>query len=888
MTKPLILVDGSSYLYRAFYALPPLINSKGQPTGAIYGVINMLKKLISDFEPDNIAIIFDAKGKSFRHAIYPNYKANRVAMPQELRSQIEPLHEAIKAMGLPILSIENIEADDVIATLTKNAKAKNKRVLISTGDKDMAQLVDRDVNLINTMTNVVLDTDGVYDKFGVKPNQIRDYLALTGDNSDNIPGVPKIGPKTAAKLLQEFGSIKSIVENKEKIAGKVGENLRNNLDQLDLAFKLVTLKSDVELNTTIDQLIQTEPNIEKLSKIYQELEFKRWFSELLDQKKSLKKTYTTIFTKEDLEHYLKKIKHQTTFAFDLETTSLNTIDAEIVGIALATNENDAIYIPIGHDYQNAPAQLTLHYVLEKLKPILENKEIKKLGQNLKYDMEVLLNYQITLQGIAYDSMLESYLLNSTTDRHDLDSLALKYLGLKTVTFNEIAGSGKKQLTFNQINIEEASQYAAEDADVALRLHNKMWQLILDNNLKNLFNTIEIPLITVLAKMEHRGVKIDQQKLQQQSKELAKKTDALQQEAYILAGEEFNLSSPKQLQEILFKKLKLPISKKTPKGQPSTAESVLQNLSLDYPLPKLILEFRSLSKLKSTYTDSLPKQINRKTLRVHTSYNQAVTATGRLSSTNPNLQNIPVRTEEGRKIRQAFVTEPNHLIISADYSQIELRIMAHISQDENLINAFKNNLDIHTSTASELLAIDPANVSKEERRRAKAINFGIIYGISAFGLAKQINCSNSEAQKYIDNYFNRYPKVYEYMQAMKSTAHKNGFVETIFGRRIYVPEINSSNYMRQQAAERAAINAPMQGTAADIIKLAMINIDNAIEKSTLDLNMIMQVHDELVFEVKANELKAAIDLIQNHMVNVTKLSIPLLVDIGYGNNWDEAH
>lgn len=886
-TKPFILIDGSSYLYRAFHALPPLTNSKGQPTGAVYGVINMIRKLLADYDPKYVAVVFDAKGKNFRHDLYPAYKAQRPPMPPDLQVQIEPLHELIKLMGLPLLIIEGVEADDVIGALAVRAEQQGMDVLISTGDKDMAQVVSENINLINTMNNVVLDVKGVNQKFGVTPEKIIDYLALIGDSSDNIPGVPKVGPKTAVKWLEEYGSLENIIGHADEIAGKIGENLRASLKQLPLSKELVTLRLDIVLGLDPKDLPRGVANNKKLAELLQNLEFKKWLAEVVT-KETITDNYQIILQAKDFNVWLAKLTAAPSFAIDTETTSLDAITAEIVGISFAINPHEAAYVPLVHDYIDAPKQLDRDWVLSKLKPLLEDPQKIKLGQNLKYDMEVLANYNIAMQGIEFDTMLESYLLNPN-GRHNLDILALQHLGVNTIHFKDIAGVGKKQLTFNQIKLDKAAPYAAEDVDIVLQVHAKLWPEIAKYpKLIKVFTEIDMPLLPVLATLESNGVCIDTALLKEQSKVLATRINELEQEAYRLAEQEFNLASPKQLQEILFSKLKIPVTKKTPTGQPSTAENVLQELALDYPLPKIILEHRSLVKLKSTYTDALPQQINPRTKRVHTSYNQAVTATGRLSSTNPNLQNIPVRTVEGRKIRQAFIAPPGEKIISADYSQIELRIMAHLSKDPGLLKAFAGGDDIHQATAAEVFDIPIIQVNQEQRRKAKAINFGLIYGMSAFGLAKQLNIHREQAQKYIDLYFERYPGVKAYMEQTRNTARQQGYVETIFGRRLYVPEINSTNFMQRSAAERAAINAPMQGSAADIIKIAMINIANWIQAAKPKLKMIMQVHDELLFTTVATNLNDYTDHIRKFMCQAAKLSVPLTVDIGVGNNWDEAH
>jgi DNA polymerase-1 len=892
----LILIDGSSYLYRAFHALPPLTNSKGEPTGAVYGVINMLRKLLKDYDPKQVAVVFDAKGKTFRDDLYAAYKTQRPPMPDELITQIEPLHAVVRAMGLPLLMIDGVEADDVIGTLAQQANQAGMETLISTGDKDFAQLVNGKITLVNTMTNKVFDRQGVIEKFGVTPEQIIDYLILVGDSSDNIPGVPNVGPKTAAKWLNEYGTLDNLVAHAAEIKSKVGENLRAHLDQLPLTRQLVTIKQDVPLELTPKELQRTTPDNAALTSWFKRLEFKSWLAELLNDPTTAqlnnsenKNNYQIILTEAEFNIWLKQLEQAELFAFDTETTSLDYMCAEIVGVSFAIEAGKAAYVPLAHDYPGAPQQLNRNAVLQQLKPLLENPAKKKLGQNLKYDMSVLANHGITLRGIAFDTMLESYVLDSTGSRHDMDTLALKYLGYRTVHFEDIAGKGVKQLTFNQISIEQAGPYAAEDADITLKLHQTLWpRLASDAGLTYIFSQLEIPLITVLSNIERRGVLIDAQLLKKQSGELAIRIFELEQQAYQLAGQPFNLSSPKQLQIILYEKHGLPVLEKTPTGQPSTAESVLQDLALSYPLPKIILEYRSLSKLKSTYTDQLPLQINSSTQRVHTSYHQAVAATGRLSSSDPNLQNIPIRTEEGRRIRQAFIAPTNCKIVAADYSQIELRIMAHLSQDTGLLNAFAQGLDIHQATAAEVWSIPLEQVTSEQRRSAKAINFGLIYGMSSFGLARQLGIERAAAQTYIDLYFARYPGVKNYMENTRRLAHQQGYVETLFGRRLNLPEINTRNMQRQRAAERAAINAPLQGTAADIIKKAMLAVEEQLSKSNLNACMIMQVHDELVFEVAEKQLDAAIAIIKNCMTNAAELQVPLVVDVGIGDNWDEAH
>lgn len=905
----LILIDGSSYLYRAFHAMPPLTNARDEATGAVYGVINMLRTLIKEYQPDYIAVVFDAKGKTFRDALFEQYKANRPPMPDELRSQIEPLHALVRAMGLPCLVEEGVEADDVIGTLALQAAAEGIRTVISTGDKDMAQLVNEHITLINTMNNKTLDRAGVIEKFGLPPEQIIDYLALIGDTSDNIPGIPGVGPKTAVKWFNQYGSLDEIINQADTIKGKIGEKFRANMAQLPLSRELATIKLDVPLTVTPATLQPQPTDNDALRELYQRLEFKRWLEELkegdtaaqsddsasttsadaADTTPAIERNYETILDQPAFEKWLERLQNAELFAFDTETTSLDYIDAEIVGVSFAVECGEAAYLPLAHDYDEAPAQLDRSAILEQLRPLLEDEDRKKVGQNLKYDANVLLNHGIQLRGIAFDTMLESYVLNSTASRHDMDSLALKYLGQTTIHFEDVAGKGAKQVTFNQVPIDVAAPYAAEDADITLQLHQKIWpQLESDKALARLFNEIELPLLPILAEMEHHGVLIDAPMLEQQSGELSERMTELEQQAFVLAEQEFNLSSPKQIQEILFEKQQLPVIKKTPKGQPSTAEDVLQELALDYPLPKLLLEHRSMSKLKSTYTDKLPQQIHPKTGRVHTSYHQAVTATGRLSSSNPNLQNIPIRNKEGRRIRQAFIAPTGKVLVAADYSQIELRIMAHLSADTGLLDAFQRGDDIHSATAAEIFNTMPLSVTLEQRRRAKAINFGLIYGMSAFGLAKQLDVGRHEAQEYIDLYFSRYPGVLAYMDRMRESAKADGYVETIFGRRLYLPEINARNAQRRQYAERAAINAPMQGSAADIIKLAMIKTSAWLAQDAIDVTMMMQVHDELVFEVAENQLIAARDGIRHCMSSAAELSVPLVVDIGDGKNWDEAH
>jgi DNA polymerase-1 len=907
MTAPLILVDGSSYLYRAFHAMfkADLRNSAGEPTGAIRTVTSMLRRLQKDYPKSVVVVIFDAKGKTFRDDIYPEYKANRPSMPDDLRLQIEPIHRIVRAMGLPLLMIDGVEADDVIGTLAYHATQQQVDVVVSTGDKDMAQLVNQHVTLVNTMTETVMDVAGVKEKFGIPPELIIDFLALMGDKVDNIPGVAGVGEKTALALLQNIGSIDTIYQDLEVIRGlafrgakKMPEKLADNEADARLSYTLATIKTDVDIGVTLSDLQQGKVDTDVLAELYQQYEFTTWIDELgataqtqaTPQAPEVEKDYQTIFTEDALQAWVQRLSDADLFAFDTETTSLDYMQARIVGVSFAVDAGQAAYVPCGHDYMGAPQQLPLEYVLETLKPLLEDSNTAKVGQNLKYDRHVLQNHGVDLQGIAFDTMLESYTCNSIATRHDMDSLANFYLDMKTIHFEDVAGKGAKQLTFNQIAIEEAAPYAAEDADITLRLHHAIWpKLQQESSLQAVFDDIEIPLLPVISRIERQGALVDAKLLGEQSIDLEQRLKALEKEAFDLAGEEFNLSSPKQLGAILFEKLELPIIKKTPKGAPSTAEDVLQELALDYPLPKLLIEHRGLSKLKSTYTDKLPLMINPQTSRIHTSYHQAVTATGRLSSSDPNLQNIPIRNAEGRRIRQAFIAPAGYKIVAADYSQIELRIMAHLSGDQGLIRAFNEGLDVHCATAAEVFGVSVDDVTSEQRRSAKAINFGLIYGMSAFGLAKQLGIGRYDAQQYIDLYFERYPGVQDYMDATRQTAAEQGYVETLLGRRLYLPEINASNGMRRQAAERTAINAPMQGTAADIIKKAMIAVDawlHACEKS--DAKIIMQVHDELVLEVKADDVDTVSEHLAQLMSHAVELSIPLLVDIGVGDNWDEAH
>lgn len=897
----LVLIDGSSYLYRAFHALPSLSNSRGDPTGAVHGVLNMINKLVREQASEHIAVVFDAPGKTFRDEIFAEYKANRPPMPDELRLQIDPLLEAVTAMGLPLLRIEGVEADDVIGTLCRQAVKSGLDVLVSTGDKDMAQLVDDKVTLIDTMSGTVLDRNGVKKKFDVYPEQIIDYLALVGDSSDNIPGVPRVGAKTAAKWLNQYGSVAEIVKNANEITGKVGESLRENLDQLALSQQLATIKQSVKLEKKPKDLKRGKPDLEALRALYGRLELRSLLRQLDEQtggdttEQELpeipprKGDYQTVLKQSAFKTWLKKIDRAALVAVDTETTSLNYMQAEIVGISLAVKTGEAAYIPLGHDYPGAPDQLPRDEVLAALKDFLEDPDKKKVGHHLKYDAHIFARYGIDLRGMQFDSMLESYVLNSVATRHDMDSVARKYLHISTIHYEDVAGKGAKQLTFNQIDLEQASPYAAEDADITLQLHEYLWgELRKTKSLERLYEEIEQPLVPVLLDMEETGVLIDPKMLKTQSGELAKKMAKLEQEAHDLAGSPFNLGSPKQLQQILFEDLGLPVVRKTPKGQPSTAEDVLQELADEYELPQVILEYRTVSKLKSTYTDKLPEQISPDTGRVHTSYHQAVTATGRLSSTDPNLQNIPIRTAEGRRIRQAFIAPTGFVLLAADYSQIELRIMAHLSGDKGLLNAFAAELDIHKATAAEVFGLDPDEVTADHRRSAKVINFGLMYGMSAFGLAKQLGITRGEAQEYVDLYFERYPGVKAYMDGIRAQAHDLGYVETVFGRRLYLPEINDRNAQRRQYAERSAINAPMQGTAADIIKIAMIAVHKWIKDSGANTRMIMQVHDELVFEVSKDSAEPVRDEIVTLMSGAADLAVPLKVDTGIGANWDEAH
>lgn len=917
--NPFILVDGSSYLFRAFYAPPHLTNSAGEPTGAIYGVVNMLRSLVNKYQPTHMAVVFDAKGPTFRNEIYADYKGHRPPMPDDLRVQIEPLHAIVKALGLPLLCVEGVEADDVIGTLAQQASDEGRFTLISTGDKDMGQLVNDHVMLVNTMTNTLLDEAGVIDKYGVRPDQVIDLLALMGDSSDNIPGLPKVGEKTALGMLQGMESIDAMLADPDRLAElsfrgakTMPAKIREHQDILLMSRELATIKLDVELPFKPAELSLLAPDANALQELYSQCEFRRWLAELAEQgpvtarhdqpaepteQASLLEQpiqhddYQVILTEAELDPWLTKLNEAEAFAFDTETTSLNYMEADLVGVSFAIEPGQAVYVPVAHDYPGAPEQISRERLLTLLKPLLEAEKPGKIGQNLKYDSHILRRYDIHLKGIANDTMLASYVFNSVGTRHDMNSLSLKYLGHNPISFEAIAGKGAKQITFNQIGLEEAAPYAAEDADVTLQLHQKLWQEVSQvARLKQVLTEVELPLLPVLVDMEQHGVQIDAPLLAKQSNEIAQTLHKLEQDAYAIAGREFNLGSPKQLQEILFDELQLPVIKKTPKGAPSTAEEVLQELALDYPLPKLIMQHRGLSKLKSTYTDKLPKMVNPRTGRIHTSYHQAVTATGRLSSSDPNLQNIPIRTAEGRRVRQAFTAPAGYKVMALDYSQIELRIMAHLSQDKNLLEAFSKGRDIHAATASEVFSVALDEVTTEQRRSAKAVNFGLIYGMSAFGLARQLDIPRHEAQLYMDKYFERFPGVLKYMEDTRAQAKQNGFVETIMGRRLHLPEIRAQNGARRKAAERAAINAPMQGTAADIIKRAMIDVAAYLRANVAakDVWMIMQVHDELVFEVKEDLVETMQVELARVMEQAVKLDVPLVADVGVGDNWDEAH
>mgnify|MGYP000955960975 FL=1 len=926
--NPLVLVDGSSYLYRAFHAFPPLTNSAGEPTGAMYGVLNMLKSLISQVQPSHIAVVFDAKGKTFRDEMFEQYKSHRPPMPDDLRKQIQPLHDIIRALGIPLLVIEGVEADDVIGTLAVAASKANQKVLISTGDKDMAQLVDDNIMLINTMNNTLLDREAVIEKYGIPPELIIDYLALMGDSADNIPGVAGVGEKTALGLLQGIGSMAEIYANLDKVAElpirgakKLGDKLLAEKEMADLSYRLATIKTDVALDITPEQLTLGASNNDQLTEYFGRYEFKRWLNEVMNGADSItnnseqptkinhyqatpalaqdnsdeslpaiqidRSRYETLLTEADLNRWVEKLNQAKLFALDTETDNLDYMAANLVGISFALENGEAAYLPLQLDYLGAPKTLEKTTALTLLKPILENPAIQKVGQNFKYDLTIFARNGIDVQGVAFDTMLESYVLNST-GRHNMDDLAKRYLGHQTISFEEIAGKGKNQLTFNQIPLEKAAEYAAEDADVTMKLQQVLWEkLSKEPTLEKLFKEMELPLLGVLSRMERRGVLIDSDALFLQSNEIANRLSELEEQAYVLAGQPFNLASTKQLQEILFDKLGLPVIQKTPKGAPSTNEEVLEELAFSHELPKVLVEHRGLSKLKSTYTDKLPQMVNPQTGRVHTSYHQAVTATGRLSSSDPNLQNIPIRNEEGRRIRQAFIAREGFTVVAADYSQIELRIMAHLSQDQGLINAFTQGKDIHRSTAAEIFGVALDEVTSEQRRNAKAINFGLIYGMSAFGLSRQLGIGRADAQSYMDLYFKRYPGVQTFMHDIREKAKAQGYVETLFGRRLYLPDINSSNGMRRKAAERVAINAPMQGTAADIIKRAMIQLDQKLQNDP-DIAMIMQVHDELVFEVRSEKVEFFCEQIKQHMEAAAELVVPLIVEVGVGQNWDEAH
>ena len=926
--NPLVLVDGSSYLYRAFHAFPPLTNSAGEPTGAMYGVLNMLKSLISQVQPSHIAVVFDAKGKTFRDEMFEQYKSHRPPMPDDLRKQIQPLHDIIRALGIPLLVIEGVEADDVIGTLAVAASKANQKVLISTGDKDMAQLVDDNIMLINTMNNTLLDREAVIEKYGIPPELIIDYLALMGDSADNIPGVAGVGEKTALGLLQGIGSMAEIYANLDKVAElpirgakKLGDKLLAEKEMADLSYRLATIKTDVALDITPEQLTLGASNNDQLTEYFGRYEFKRWLNEVMNGADSItnnneqptkinhyqatpalaqdnseealpaiqidRSRYETLLTEADLNRWVEKLNQAKLFALDTETDNLDYMAANLVGISFALENGEAAYLPLQLDYLGAPKTLKKTTALSLLKPVLENPAIQKVGQNFKYDLTIFARNGIDVQGVAFDTMLESYVLNST-GRHNMDDLAKRYLGHQTISFEEIAGKGKNQLTFNQIPLEKAAEYAAEDADVTMKLQQVLWEkLSKEPTLEKLFKEMELPLLGVLSRMERRGVLIDSDALFLQSNEIANRLSELEEQAYVLAGQPFNLASTKQLQEILFDKLGLPVIQKTPKGAPSTNEEVLEELAFSHELPKVLVEHRGLSKLKSTYTDKLPQMVNPQTGRVHTSYHQAVTATGRLSSSDPNLQNIPIRNEEGRRIRQAFIARKGFTVVAADYSQIELRIMAHLSQDQGLINAFTQGKDIHRSTAAEIFGVALDEVTSEQRRNAKAINFGLIYGMSAFGLSRQLGIGRADAQSYMDLYFKRYPGVQTFMHDIREKAKAQGYVETLFGRRLYLPDINSSNGMRRKAAERVAINAPMQGTAADIIKRAMIQLDQTLQNDP-DIAMIMQVHDELVFEVRSEKVAFYSELIKTQMESAADLVVPLIVEVGQGTNWDEAH
>ncbi|MCP4951232.1 MAG: DNA polymerase I [Proteobacteria bacterium] len=895
MSKKIVLVDGSSYLYRAFHAMPNLANSRGESTGAVYGIVNMLRRLMREQDTPHFVVVFDAPGKTFRDRLYSEYKANRPPMPDELRSQINQVHAVIEALGLPLLSIPDVEADDVIGTLAKAAPAAGMDAFIVSGDKDLAQLVGPGVVMCDSMKNVVYDEKGVEEKFGVPPDRIIDFLALVGDTSDNIPGVPKVGPKTASRWLMEYGSLDTLVANADGIKGKVGENLRSSLDQLALSRQLATIKCDVPLEKELEALVISPADEDTLRQLYAELEFKTWLSELGGLNESVEAEpakatrYETVVDMSTLNKWVEKLTKAPYFAFDTETTSIDAMQARLVGVSFAVEAGEGAYVPVGHDYLDAPNQLSQEQVLGALQPLLEDPNRAKLGQNLKYDCTVLHNHGVMLNGIRFDTMLESYVLDSTGSRHDLDALSLKYLGHKTIHYEDVAGKGKGQLSFNEVPVEVAAPYAAEDADITLRLHETLFpRLKKELAQTELFDRIEMPLVPVLSKIERTGVRVDAQMLAAQSKELAERTQELEAKAHAEAGGVFNIASPKQIQEILFNRLGLPVISKTPKGQPSTAESVLAELAEQHELPKLILEHRGLSKLRSTYTEKLPRLINAHSGRVHTSYHQAAVATGRLSSSDPNLQNIPVRTAEGRRIREAFIPAGGCQLVAADYSQIELRIMAHLSADKGLLSAFEKGEDVHRATAAEVFGVELDSVSKDQRRSAKAINFGLIYGMSAFGLGRQLGIDRGKAQDYINLYFERYPGVRTFMDATRVQVREKKYVETVFGRRLYLPDISSSNHARRQGAERAAINAPMQGTAADLIKLAMLAVDDWLSSDASDSRIIMQVHDELVLEVPESDVSRVSQELSKLMSGVAELAVPLKVDAGIGNNWAEAH
>jgi DNA polymerase-1 len=889
-SRTLYLVDGSSYIYRAFHALPNLTNSAGEPTGALLGVANMLRRLIKEADSHRLAVVFDAKGPTFRHEKYPDYKANRPPMPAELRSQVESIFTLVHLLGLPLLQVEGVEADDVIGTLARKAEEAGLSCVVSTGDKDLAQLVTDRVTLVNTMSDTTMNEDGVVEKFGVRPDQIVDFLALTGDKSDNIPGVEKCGPKTAAKWLAAYETLDGVIEHADDIGGKIGENLREALDILPLSRDLAQIRVDLDLDVAPETLEKQPEDEGALREFLKRYEFNSWLQELGDDAEAPPDAdYEVILDQASLDRWLKTLEGAERFAFDTETTALDPMRAELVGLSFSVEAGKAAYVPVGHDYPGAPAQLDRDAVLEAVRPLLEAKEPRIVGQHFKYDMNVLSRYGIAVQGIAFDTMLESYVFNATGTRHDMDSLALKYLGRNTTHYEDVAGKGAKQIPFSEVAIEDAGHYAAEDADITLQLHEHLWpRLEAEPTLQKVFEDIERPLVPVLARMEQRGVLIDGDILRRQSAEMAKEIHTLEQKAYEAAGQPFNLGSPKQLQEILFEKLGLPVIRKTPKGQPSTAEDVLHELASDYELPQLILDYRSLSKLKSTYTDKLPEEINPHTGRVHTSYHQAVAATGRLSSSNPNLQNIPIRTPQGRRIRKAFVAPEGMVVLAADYSQIELRIMAHISGDEGLLKAFRDGVDVHRATAGEVFDTPYDDVTGDQRRAAKAINFGLMYGMSAFGLARQLDIERGEAQTYMDTYFARYPGVRDFMERTREQAREQGYVETLFGRRLYLPDIKASNMQRRQGAERAAINAPMQGTAADIIKRAMIRVDEWLRKEHPDTHLTMQVHDELVLDVPESDLEAVKQGVIDIMSGAAELDVPLVVEAGHGENWDDAH